>query len=131
MTGPPRARSPRRGIVIIGVIVFLLVVGMIIVGMVLGGARDQDLTVRRLETVQAFYAAEAGMNMAIREVMVAVDEDADGGIGTISDDSDDGTDPTIGTGQVVVTSSYADPQTTLTSRGRSGLSFREVEAVTE
>ena len=96
---------------VIGVIVFLLVVGVIIVGMVLGGARDQDLTVRRLETVQAFYAAEAGMNMAIRELMVAVDEDADGAIGTISDDSNDGTDPTIGTGRVVVTSSFTDHHT--------------------
>ena len=131
MTSPPRVRSPRRGIVLIGVIVFLLVVGVIIVGMVLGGARDQDLTVRRLETVRAFYAAEGGMNMAIRELMVALDEDADGAIGTISDDSDDGTDPTIGTGRVVVTSSVSGSQTTLTSRGRSGLSFRQVQAVTE
>ncbi len=131
MTSPPRVRSPRRGTVLIGVIVFLLVVGVIIVGMVLGGARDQDLTVRRLETVQAFYAAEGGMNMAIREIMVGVDEDADGAVGTISDDSNDGTDPTIGSGRVVVTSSFADPQTTLTSRGRSGLAFREVEAITE
>ena len=131
MTRLPHVRSPRRGTAIIGVIVFLLVVGLIIVGMVLGGARDQILSVRRLETVQAFYAAEGGMNMAIREVMVAVDEDGDGTIGTISDDSNDGTDPTIGTGRVVVTSSYSAPQTTLTSRGRSGLSFRQVQAITE
>ncbi len=110
MTSPPRVRSPRRGMALIGVIVFLLVVGVIIVGMVLGGARDQDLTVRRLETVRAFYAAEGGMNMAIREVMVSVDEDADGAIGTISDDSDNGTDPAFGTGQVVVMSSVRGPQ---------------------
>lgn len=40
---------------------------------ILAGARDQDLTARRLDTARAFRAAEAGANTAIREVMAGVD----------------------------------------------------------
>ena len=35
----------------------------------IGGGRDHDLTVKRMDTLRAFYAAEAGMNIAIRELM--------------------------------------------------------------
>ena len=38
--------------------------------------------------MQAFYAAEAGMNMAIREMMVGRDEDGDGVIGAVSGTSE-------------------------------------------
>ena len=40
---------------VVAVLVLLLVAELIIVGMVLGTARDQDLSVRRIETVQAFF----------------------------------------------------------------------------
>ena len=93
----------RRGVAAIVMIVLLLVVDLIALGMVLGGARDQDLTVRRLETVQAFYAAEAGMNMAVREIMLDADEDGDGTTGSISDDDDDANDPGFGAARVRVT----------------------------
>ncbi len=99
-----------------------------VIGVVLGGARDQDLTIRRLDSVRAFYAAEAGMNMAIREMMLDEDEDGDGEIGTISDDSSDASDPLLGGARVVVTRDVVDGTTTLTSKGRSGLARRHLEA---
>ena len=137
------ARRNRRGMAAIVMVAVLIVVQLIIVGMVLTGARDHDLTVRRLETIEAFYAAEAGMNMAIREMMEPADEDnddalnpvADDGIGTISYDApapNDANDPAFGNAQVVVTAQADTPtagDTTLTSQGRSGVARREMQAV--
>jgi hypothetical protein len=115
----------------VAMIAALLVTMMIIVGMVLGGSRDHELTVRRAETVRAIYAAEAGMNMAIREISLGSDEDGDGGIGTVSDDGNDANNPSFGMASFVVTSSTSGGTTTLTSTGSAGESRREFEAVTE
>ena len=83
----------RRGVVIVAVVVLLVLVGFIVLGTVHGGAREQELNIRGWETLLAFYAAEAGMNMAAREIITDVDEDADGTVGSISDDDDDETTP--------------------------------------
>ncbi len=64
-----RYTTGSRGIVAVATIVVLLIVDLIILALVIGGARDHDLTVRRMQTVEAFYAGEAGINMAIREKM--------------------------------------------------------------
>jgi len=117
--------SRDRGMAAIAVITLMLLLSLVVMGMVHGTARDQSLTVSRVETIQAFYAAEAGMNMAIRELSEDTDEDGDGTVGTISDDSDDATDPVLGGGRVMVTASESGGQYTLTSQGRSGASRRE------
>jgi len=112
----------------------LLIVDLIVVSVVLGQGRDHDLTIRRLETVSALYAAEAGVNMAIRELMEDADEDLDGTVGTISDDSNDANDPALGTANFVVTATADTPDvglTTLTSQGRCGEARREMESVME
>ncbi|MEE8154587.1 MAG: hypothetical protein V3T53_06455 [Phycisphaerales bacterium] len=126
-----RRTRHRRATIAISMIIALVVVNLIIISIVLGGARDHDLSIKRIETIQAFYAAEAGMNMAIREMMNSTDEDGDGAIGTISDDATPANDPTFGLAQVLVTSAVAGPQTTLTSQGRAGDARRHVEAVLE
>ncbi len=128
---PSRLSSNRRGTAAVSMIIVLMLLDLIIVGMVIGGARDHDLTIRRIETIQSFYAAEAGMNMAIREMMNNADEDGDGTIGTISDDATPANDPTFGPAQVVVIITIAGPPTTLRSKGRSGDARREVETVLE
>lgn len=117
----------RRGAAAIIVVVLLLIMNLIILTLVLGGARDLDLSLQRLDTVRSFYAAEGGMNMAIRELMVDADDDGDGTIGSISDDADDNTDPTIGVARVVVTIVPAPSQATLTSSGRSGQAKRDIQ----
>ncbi len=122
----------RRGLVVVVMILLMIVVDLIIIGMVVSQARDHDLTVRRLQTTEALYAAEAGANMSIRELMIPADEDGDTGIGTISDDTDDATDPALGNAQFVVTSAADTPavgQTTITSEGRSGTARRRMQAV--
>ena len=128
---PLRSSNNRRGTAAVSMIIVLMLVDLIIVGMVIGGARDHDLTIRRIETIQSFYAAEAGMNMAIREMMNNADEDGDGTIGTISDDATPANDPTLGQAQVLVIVTVAGPPTTLRSKGRSGNARREVETVLE
>ncbi len=127
----------RRGITAVVMVVVLLIIDVIIIGMVLTGARHHELTVGRMDTIQAFYAAEAGANMAIRELQVDIDEDVDAaptnpipdGVGTISFDDpvDDANDPSFGSAQVVVTAVIAGTTTTLTSEGRSGTARRTIE----
>ncbi len=130
-SGPCRhkRRLHRRGAAVVALILAMLLMALIMVGLVLGGARDQDLTIRRLETVRAFYAAEAGANMAIRELMLNSDDDGDGNIGSISDDGNDANDPSLGGGQVKVVKTVSGSDTTLSSEGRSGEARRTIEAV--
>ena len=70
-------RTRHRGVAAIAAITLLLLLQLLVIGMVLGGARDHHLTLRRVESVQAFYAGEAGINMAIRELSLDTDEDGD------------------------------------------------------
>jgi hypothetical protein len=126
-----RSRPYRRAIVAVAMIIILLLINLIIVGMVVSQARDHDLTVRRQQTVEAFYAAEAGVNMSIRELMVPGDEDGDGVTGTISYENNPGpydpdNDPILGNAQFYVLGT--DPVTTLTSEGRSGEARRTMTA---
>lgn len=148
MSGKPQ--HTRHGAAAVAMVVILIIIDLIIVGIAIGGSRDHDLSIRRLQTVQAFYAAESGMNMAIRELMIPDDEDGDDALnepGTISDDGDDAndpkpSDPPVGSAQVVVTALTEEPgppddpdlldgQTRLTSTGRSGEARREMETILE
>src|SRR4029450_1289994 len=74
----------RRGAAVVAMVVAMLVATLGILGMVLAGSRDQALSIPRLETIRAFYAAEAGANMSIREILLNVDSDGDSGVGTVS-----------------------------------------------
>ncbi len=130
----------RRASAAVVTIVLLMILNLIVLSLTLNQSHDHDLTIRRLDTIKAFYAAEAGVNMAVRELMIPADEDGDDdgawpfGIGTISDDSDDGTDPTLGTAKFVVLAledTPLDGQTSLTSQGRSGLARRQMTTIIE
>lgn len=123
--------SHRRGAAALAVIIVMIVIDLIVVGVVLSGSRGHDLAIRRVETVQAFYAAESGLNMAVREVLLDLDEDGDCGVGTISHDGNNGNDPSLGFATVVVTAVPVGQQTTLRSFGRSGAARRESVAVIE
>lgn len=117
----------RRGMAAIVMIIVLVLISLVVIGMVVGGGRDQVVVARRLESIQAFYAAEAGMNMAVREMQEGTDEDGDGTEGTISDDGNSANDPTLGTGRVFVTISTSGSTDTLISTGRSGSAVRVIE----
>nr|AQQ75238.1 hypothetical protein [uncultured bacterium] len=118
-------RSARRGAAVVAVLLAMLVIGFVMIGLVMGGARDQDLTVQRMNTVRAFYATEAGLNMAIREIILSSDEDSDGGIGSISNDNNDANNPRFGTANVFVTTDMPSPSMiTLTSHATSATTAR-------
>lgn len=121
--------STRRGLAIIAVVVTMLTVELVIAAIVLAGARDHDLTVRRVDTDAAFYAAEGGINMAMREAMEDDDEDTDGTIGEISDDGNAANDPVVGKGRVSVASVTVSDVTTLTATGRSGSARRKASMI--
>jgi Tfp pilus assembly protein PilX len=124
-----RLHVDRRGAAAVAVVASLLVVNLIIVGLAVGGARDQDLTARRVETIRAFYAAEAGANMAVRELMLDSDEDGDGAVGTISADGNSANDPAMPFAPFMVDLVIDGAQSTITSAGRSGDATRTIELV--
>ena len=119
----------RRGTAAVAMIIVLLVFDLIVVGVVLSGTRDHDLTVKRVSNIRAFYAAEAGMNMALREVMVDADEDGDCKIGSISHDGDSGNDPGFTASSFVVVAMPTGCESTIQSYGASGEARCQLAAV--
>jgi len=121
-------RHSRRGTVIVAVIVFVLIAEFAVLGLMINTSNDQYVAAERLSTIRAFYAAEGGMNMAIREMMLSSDEDGDGTIGAISDDGNHANDPTFGNGSVFVTATSTMAGTALSSLGSSAEAERLLSA---
>jgi hypothetical protein len=65
-------------------ILVLVLLQVILVVSVICGARDQDLSFQRIDTVKSFYATDSVANMAMRELVQGVDESGDGGVGSIA-----------------------------------------------
>lgn len=126
-----RNRADRRGTLLASVVVLLILLQLFAMAIVTAGGRDHDLAARRAETLQAFYAAEAGANMALRELMLNSDEDGDGVVGSISNDGIDGNDPAIGQGRVRVVKVTVASQTTVTSTGRLREARRAISMLLE
>lgn len=124
-----RRSTCRRGAVGIGIVAMLVVLELVIVVVAVAGASHHDLASRRVGTVRAFYAGEAGMAMALREVVLDSDEDSDGVIGGVSSDGDPDNDPEFSHAFVSVGAALAGSELTLTSLGRSGEAEREHELV--
>jgi hypothetical protein len=129
MTISRHLQIPHRGIAAVAVIVVLVIVDLIVVGVVLSEARGHEVTVQRLETVRAYYAAEAGMHMAMRELMLQENHDDDCAIGTISNDGIDANDPALGAASFMVTAIPSGSQYAIRSYGRSGDARREMSAL--
>ncbi len=132
--GSAHARAGRfashrtRGAAGLAAVLVLLIVQLIVVGAVLAVARDNDMMTLHLDTVRAFYAAESGANMAIREAMRGVDEDGDGVIGGVSDDATSSDDPAIGSAHVAVTKTKVGSATIISATGRCGVTRRKATA---
>jgi hypothetical protein len=110
-------------------VVAMLLMGLIMIGMVMNGARDQDLTVQRMSTLRSFYATEAGLNMGIRELVVQVDADGDGVIGSISNDGNSSNNPMFSGAGVFVTASQNGSQWTLIGNGSRGETTRKASTI--
>jgi hypothetical protein len=127
------ASSPnvRRGAGGIAAVIMLVFVQLLIVGAILTGTRDSSMSKVRLDTTQAFYATESGMNMSVREVIRNVDEDLDGGVGTISNDGNANNDPTLLGARFAVEGAVAGTDRTFTSNGRAGLARRKSSTIVD
>ena len=120
--GPRPRLGSRHGSVLIIVVCALIALQLAVVGVVYLGARDQEVLVLRLQSSRAKYAADSGMNMALKELYDNVDLDGDGGIGTISNNGNAGNDPTISNAQVTVVPVAASTGQKFSVQGRSGTS---------
>jgi hypothetical protein len=111
---PPSA-DRERGTVLIAVLIALIIAGIAVVGLTIAGNSDQSLTLYRLEAGKTEMACEAGMQMALREIYSNNDDDGDGVIGGISDDSNAATGISVNGILVSVHRSTSGVTTTLTA----------------
>jgi Tfp pilus assembly protein PilX len=105
----------------------LVLIEVVVVVSVLGGGMQNDLTLQRIETNRAFYAAEAGAAMAAREAWLNSDEDGDGSVGGISDDGNTDNNPTVGAASVMVEMTEVSGEIVLIATGRTDRARRRVE----
>ena len=133
MTRPPNlcpSASSRRGAALVAVVVALVLLQLLVVGMTLGGARDQDLSARRVEAARAFYAAETGMNLAVREFVRDLDEDGNGIVGGVASTGSPRALTNANVQVAVVDATVGLTKTgTITALGTSGLATRRVSSV--
>lgn len=101
----------RRGVAIIAFVAALLVIGSYALWLFQLSAATALSSLSHYYGTSAFYAAESGIEMAIRELNAspANDFDSDGSIGTISDNGNAADDPTLSTGRFTVTQSSVSP----------------------
>lgn len=125
-TRTTRTRHPQRdGFVSVAVLLVMAMLGLMLVGMALRSARHQELPIHRLEGIRSFYASEAALNMAVREIALDTDFDGDGAVGSIAARND----AAFG-GASAAVDAVVDGQTfTLTSRGRHTMALRRLQAV--
>jgi hypothetical protein len=100
-----------RGVALVAFVAAMLVIGTLALWLFqVTAATSQGASGHFLST-GAFYAAESGVELALRETVHSppTDIDSDGTIGTISDNGDAGDDPALGTGAVYVQSLHTTP----------------------
>jgi Tfp pilus assembly protein PilX len=97
----------RRGAAVLSFVVALLVIGTLVLWLFQLTAVSSMATLGHYYSTGAFYAAESGVELALRELGQANDIDSDGTIGTISDNGNDADDPSLVTGAVHVSSPAA------------------------
>ncbi|MFO0833851.1 MAG: hypothetical protein U0638_02685 [Phycisphaerales bacterium] len=110
----------RRGMAVAAVVIVLALINLVVIASLDGGTDDAMSAAIRVETVRAFYAAEAGSIIAVELL------------------SEDKTTPTAGdvlsldTGQITFTRVPTTGATrTLVIDGRSGMAFRRVHITAE
>ncbi len=124
----PSPHLRRRGSVLAAVVVLLLILEIAIASLLMSSTNEQSVGVDRLDTVRAFYAAEAGTQMALREIMLNRDEDGDGAVGGVSNDGDQATDPHFGNSSVHVAATPVAGATVVKSYGACAAALRVMQA---
>ena len=121
-----RVDRPRRGVVLLVVLLLLLILATTSITYVALVGASQDATIQQWHALQAVYAAEAGLEMAMQELAQSADLDSDGTVGGISDDGNVVDNPSVGVGTVEV--SYSEGASkVLTATGRASQAERVVQ----
>jgi Tfp pilus assembly protein PilX len=104
-------KNGRRGVAIIAFVAALLVIGSFALWLFQMTATTALSSLSYYYGTSAFYAAESGIEMAMRELNASPpnDFDSDGTIGTISDNGNPSDDPALTTARVFVTKSSVTP----------------------
>lgn len=122
------SRTPRRGTALVAVLLTLVVLQLVIAALVMAGSRDQDLAAQRVAASRSFYAAEAAVNMGLREVALNSDIDLDGVIGSVSGDGNDANDPQLGGSRLRAAVSTSGSVLTIAAAGMNQESTRRSAA---
>lgn len=112
----------RRGTVLVAIVIALVVLQFAVVAVVLSGSRDHQLRARRVEGARAFYAAEAAMQLAVREAATGSDLDGDGVVGGVASIS-------FGSGSGRVSATDTGSEITLIASSTVGQARRSARAV--
>lgn len=108
-----RPTTARRGAAILAFVTALLVIGSLSLWMFQISASTNDSASGNFFSTGAFYAAESGFEMGLRELNNApsTDIDSDGTIGSISDNNNSADDPAVVTGKFYVKRTGTSPVT--------------------
>jgi len=107
-------------------VVALTTLTLVVATMVISGGRESDMASRRLQEARSLYAADSGASIALREIKRATDFDADGAVGSVSNDANSANDPQIGGaggGRVRVTPAGANTYTVSSLTGFAARAF--------
>src|SRR5262245_33305010 len=88
----------RRAVALIAFVVALLVIGTIVLWVLQVTATGSASYLAHFSSMGAFYAAESGLEMGLREATRGIDIDSDGTIGTISNNGNESDDPAVASG---------------------------------
>jgi hypothetical protein len=112
---PGRRLRPglRNGVAILTFVAALLIIGSFVLWVFQASAVSASCSLGHFFSVGAFYAAESGIEMGLRELNrhPPSDIDSDGLVGTISNDGNPGDDPALATGAFVVERTSTNPPT--------------------
>lgn len=123
------APASRRGTLLVAVVIALVMLQILVVTLTVAGARDQDLSSRRVEAARSYYAAESAANLAIREFIRNVDEDGDGTVGSVFSTNPAAAPSIAGLGGLPsATISGSGATRTLTAVGTAGAAERTITA---
>jgi hypothetical protein len=120
---PPPPSPDRRGTVLVGILVGLMLLASALVAVAISGRREQDLTLRRMESMRAAYAEEAGAQIAVRELITQQDDDGDGIIGEVAA-GNLASGIIIGTSRAAADASASGSTWTILPQGSNGLATR-------
>lgn len=95
-----RKHHARAGFVALGILVIMLLLAAIAISVTSSHARDSGNTQAQVEGARAQAAVDGVLNMSAKELLDSADHDGDGGIGSISDNSNSADDPVISNSRV-------------------------------